>query len=395
MKKEPLRSNDIRELNEKLILKLIHLHGEISQSDVVAATGLKAPTVFRIFTDLEERGLIKPLELEKIVPGKRGRKPVFFGLEPTARYAIGVDFFAGFASIIVLDFTGTSVYQRTLTYAKDMDADQVIDALLKLIRESVRKIRIPWEKVLGVGVGSPGVIDLSRGRILHFSGIQGMQDYDLKGKMERELNVPVHIHNNSSLIALSEYRYGKGKGATSLLLILIRAGVGGAFIHNDKIFVNRNRSAFEIGHVSLDQSGRPCVCGARGCLETYLSEGAILSDLQQVSNIHTLADVEKALQSEDKTVQDTLSEKARMLAQGIRSLSAILSPEVCLLMTRSETLSEFLAESAKGFLEEMNQRAQSAEHGIEVKILAGQFDPLLAGRGACDLVFDHFFQIET
>lgn len=395
MRDEPLRSNDIRQRNEKLILNLIHVHEKISQSEVVAATGLKAPTVFRIFTDLEKKSLIRPLGRNERVPSRKGRKPVSYGLEPAAKYAVGVDFFPGSASIAVLDIAGSPVHQETLTFSKDMDADRVTHTLVRLVRDSVKKVGIPWKKILGVGVGSPGVVDLRRGRILHSSGIQGMHDYDIGHRMEQELKVPVHLQNNTSLTALSEYRYGKVRGAMSLLLILIRAGVGGSFIHDGKLFVNQDRSAFEIGHLSLDRNGRPCVCGARGCLETYLSEDAIVSDLQQCSNILTLADVERALLAEERAVQDNLSQKAEMLAQGIRNLSVILSPEVCLVVTRSRPLSEFLTHKAKGFIDEMNRHVRSSEHGIDVEILADQYDPLLVGRGACDLVFDRFFQVDA
>ena len=105
-KSKPLRSEDMREKNEKLILRYIHQNEGISQSQIVQLTGLKAPTVLRIFSILETNGLIKIKKnhQEKNSSEKKGRKPVFYKVNPTARYVVGVEFWAQTACVLIVDF---------------------------------------------------------------------------------------------------------------------------------------------------------------------------------------------------------------------------------------------------------------------------------------------------
>ena len=106
----PLRASDIRQQNEKIVLRLIHDSGArgISQSEVVLTTGLKAPTIFRIFSFLEESGYIEPIESapkqneEVHRQEKRGRRPVVYRAKADARYVLGIEFHVERISLGVL-----------------------------------------------------------------------------------------------------------------------------------------------------------------------------------------------------------------------------------------------------------------------------------------------------
>ena len=91
----PLRASDVRQHNEKMVLFLIYQakRSGVSQSEVVQSTGLKAPTVFRIFNHLEEDGLIEPLALiQPETLQKKGRRPVAYRVRENALYTIGLEF---------------------------------------------------------------------------------------------------------------------------------------------------------------------------------------------------------------------------------------------------------------------------------------------------------------
>ena len=106
MKTTPLRSGDVRARNEKLVLKLIYNQTGISQSEISTITGLKPPTVFRIFTSLIEQGFIVECRSNRKATEKKGRKPSFFCVNPDACYAIGLDFWWQSAAVLVTDFSG-------------------------------------------------------------------------------------------------------------------------------------------------------------------------------------------------------------------------------------------------------------------------------------------------
>jgi predicted NBD/HSP70 family sugar kinase len=371
---KPLRSYDIRERNEKLILNLIYNRGVISQSEVVSLTGLKPPTVFRIFATLENHRYIKICEVGKEPSDRKGRKPLYYCIEPDAHYVIGVDFWARSAAAVVVNFGRTPVYEDIVNFPEDLDAEQVVEALTGLIKDSIRRSKVPADKILGIGIGGPGVVDLKQGSVLYYPRIRGMVNFNIRERMEKAFSVPVYIHNNSSVIALSEYRYGKAKDFTSLLLVLIRSGVGGAFM-------------------VIGQNRRPCWCGQKGCLETELSEDAITADLKERAGITGFDQVAQALATGDKAVIEVLTEKGELLSRCIRNLYMVLRPQAFLIVTRMQALSEFLTGSARETLKSLGFAGGLPEQAVSQPpvVLSEQYDPIIAGRGATDLVFDPFF----
>jgi DNA-binding Lrp family transcriptional regulator len=122
MDHQPLRSTDIRDRNQKLILRLLSRNGPMSQSLVVQATGLRAPTVFRIFAKLEEARFIRPCESPANNSGqadaeRKGRRPTYFCVVPDAAYAVGVDFSRSGVSVIVVNFVNEVIHHQNTDFA--------------------------------------------------------------------------------------------------------------------------------------------------------------------------------------------------------------------------------------------------------------------------------------
>jgi hypothetical protein len=165
-----------------MVLSLIHASRDagISQSEVVQKTGLKAPTIFRIFTSLEEEGLIVPAQgnAEEIV-AKKGRRPVLYVVSKHARYTIGLEFWTAFLSLGVFDFQGERIYSVMHPLSESVQAGQVIDLIVDEIHRILDELSIPKQKIIGVGVAAPGQVDLARKRVRYYPRIEGMKDIAL------------------------------------------------------------------------------------------------------------------------------------------------------------------------------------------------------------------------
>ncbi|HOV37336.1 MAG TPA: ROK family transcriptional regulator [Spirochaetales bacterium] len=383
----PLRSTDIRERNEKLVLNMIHKAKQISQSEVALMTGLKPPTVFRIFTILEKGGYILPLSPNQagmpVVPGKKGRKPVAFQVNPDVHYILGIDW-TRTPTLVIVDFSGQIIFSTTQEFPPDIDAEGSLGVIADMIEASLRDNSLPREKILGIGIGLPGRVDIEEGSIINYPRIPGMINFPIREKLAKKFDLPVYVHNNTSVIALSEYRYGKAQQLNSFLTILIRSGVGGAFVQNGVAFVNGHRTSVEIGHLGLDPRGPLCYCGQKGCLETYLSEDAFLFDLQKTLNLKSVLDLEPFLQQHDSRVLEVTRKKGEVLCRAIQSLVNIFSPEAILLITRSQLFSEHLV-AVLGELE-------CTHFSHPATLIASHYKPTLAAKAATDLIFDDFFQ---
>jgi predicted NBD/HSP70 family sugar kinase len=389
MKTTPLRSRDVRERNEKLVLKMIYNQTGISQSEISTITSLKPPTVFRIFSSLIDQGFIAECSADRVVAEKKGRKPSFFCVKPDACYAIGLDFWWQSAAVLVEDFSGRPVFDDLVKFKVGIDAEKMMSQIESLIRSAIQKSGVDERRIIGIGIGAPGMVDTAKGRVVKYPRAKGMTNYSIKDRIGKSFGVPVYIHNNCSVIALSEYRYGKAKGQESMLAILIRAGVGGAFIQDGKAFVNQSKTALEVGHLSVDLKGRLCECGARGCLETYLSEDAILKEVEQLGEDPTWENLERLLEQKDRRTVKLMSRLGQILATAVGSLVNLLNPEAVLIVSRNRFLSDFFAsvvQESLGKLAADNQLAM-------VNVISEEYQPTIACKGAADLVFDHFFEV--
>ncbi|MFP4011037.1 MAG: ROK family transcriptional regulator [Spirochaetaceae bacterium] len=439
MTRRPLRSYDVRERNEKLVLQIIYRERGISQSEVAQQTGLKPPTVFRIFSQLESDGVICECTPERGTLPTKGRKPAYYCVVPDSVYTIGIDFWSGSAAVVVSDFAGTAVHSEVLDVAAraegNVTGETMLEEISALVRRSIEQSKLSPERLLGIGVGAPGIVDIESGTVVRYPRIPGLDGSSIKERLEEEFGWPVYVHNNTAVIALGEYRYGAAAGYQSVVASLVRSGVGGAFLKDGRILTNRGRTVLEIGHIVLDPNGPPCSAGWRGCVESYLSEEALSAALRragyagldeaEAEAAHIDGDSgapaaggpdgtggadaadagdrggaggraadpkgarrRAAVLARFSEASPELDEAARRFAQVVHNLSNLLNPEAYLIVSRYRWVSEFLA----GAVDHYRDADSPGLSEGAAAVLAETYDPLLACRGAADLVLDHFFE---
>jgi len=406
--KDPLRAADVRERNEKIVLRLIHTEGErgLSQSEAVIATGLKAPTIFRIFSSLEAAGFIELLPPPPPGPAlvtasaaaglhakleRKGRRPSAYIARRSALSLIGVEFWAERVSIGVFDFQNGELYSKVLPLARGMDAEGVCALIGDLVDAAIAELRLDRAKVLGLGLGAPGQVNVRTRTVSFYSRIPGLVDFPIASRLDERLGLPVTIHNNCSVIALSEFRYG-GLGASgSMFMFLLRSGVNGAFVDSGRIYLTSEGTTIETGHIPVAVDGAACSCGARGCLEAYitaldkknLDEGGLLfeslgPDLAPGQGLE--------LGQRRAEAEAVLGEAATYLAQAVRTACRLFSPRSFLFVAASVTVAQALARLVR-------ERVDSEVSGFDrvcPEFHARAYDPILAQRGAAALVLDAF-----
>jgi predicted NBD/HSP70 family sugar kinase len=398
MLRQPLRSNDIRESNEKLVLNLIFQHGTISQSQVVQETGLKAPTVFRIFAKLEEAGFIRQCTEGKGTQAagaqtaggaagqtagapaaeRKGRRPSFYCVEPKSGYAVGVDFSSLAAAVIVVDFGNRVIYEQSTELAAGQDRDQILGTISGMISTAIEQSNIDPEALLGIGIAAPGVVDTVGGRVLDYPRIKGLSGFSVKEQFENSFDVPVFVHNNASVIASSAYHYGPAKDENSLLAVLVRSGVGGALVTHGDIFLNGTSTAIEVGRTTIFPATTEEVTQDTRALEATVAERPMLQRLKKTYDVSSWEDVEKKLSQVE--VSSALHEERLALGAAVRNLHHIFHPEAILLITRFDILSQVLGDAIRSVLPER-------------RIIPTVYDPVQACYGATDMVFREFFNL--
>jgi predicted NBD/HSP70 family sugar kinase len=342
--------------------------------------------VFRIFSQLQADGIIRDCTAERQAAGTKGRKPSFYCVVPESFYTVGIDFWAGSQAVVVADFAGNAEYSEVVDTAPDSDAETVMREISALVERAVDSSGVDVERVLGVGVGAPGIVDIETGTVIRYPRIPGLDGYGVKARLEQDFGWPVHVHNNAAVMALGEYRYGQVAGQQSVMAFLIRSGVGGAFLQDGKILTNRGRTVLEVGHMVVDPNGPACEGGWGGCLESYLSEGAIGSALER-AGYGSLQESVANMSGERAFEVAELETAGRRFAQAIHTLSNLFNPMSYLIVSRYEWLSDFLAGAAHRFTD--NDAPGLGEAGT--RVVGQTYDAIRACRGATDLVLDSFF----
>ena len=262
------------------------------------------------------------------------------------RYIVGVDLGGTAIKVGVVPFSGGTVLgMRTLPTEPERGAKAVVDRLVGMARDAVRDARreasLATDAVVGVGLGSPGPLDRATGTVLNTPNL-GWRNFPLRDLVANELGMEAELDNDANAAALGEYWLGAGRDVDRLLAVTLGTGIGGGIVIDGKVYHGASDVAGEIGHMTIDATGRKCNCGNYGCLEAYASGPAIAAravegvesgtasvlpemvdgDLSRV----TAETVYEAIVAGDVYAKDVMRETAKLLGTGVANLINVLNP---------------------------------------------------------------------
>jgi predicted NBD/HSP70 family sugar kinase len=249
--------------NRSLVMQTLYREGQLSRADIARETGLTRVTVSDLVADLIGENLV--IEIGQREDARPGKPATLLDLNRDAFHIIGIDLseYATFRGAI-LDLDGQILARAELPLAGST-GDDAQDKVYALVDTLVEQATRP---ILGIGVGSPGVVDLA-GVVLTAPNL-GWTNRSLQRDLAVRFSIPVVVFNDANAAALAEHSFG---GATSdMMLVKVGHGVGsGLLLAGIPLFGSRF-AAGEIGHVVVGtDGGLTCVCGKVGCLETWLA----------------------------------------------------------------------------------------------------------------------------
>ena len=189
-------------------------------------------------------------------------------------YYLGIDIGATNVKVGLLGKNLEIVYKRIMDTSGFLSREELIDTLVKEITLLKRKFE---NKIKGVGIGLPGLINPGKGLVYKLVNIPGWKDVYLKRILEKRIKLPVFIDNDVNVITLAEVTCGSAKGIKNVVCITLGTGVGGGLVIEGKLYRGTNFSAGEIGHIPLNEEGPLCNCGGKGCLERYVGNRYIIA----------------------------------------------------------------------------------------------------------------------
>lgn len=258
--------------NRSLVLQSLYSDGPQSRADLARVTALTPVTIGALISDLLAEGLA--VELGTRTASRVGKPATLVGFDPDAAHIVSIDLSPDQrVRGAVLDLNGT-ILTGTEVDRAGRTGSAAVELVTELAAELVAGAQRP---VLGVGVGSPGVVDAS-GTVLDAPNL-GWTRVPLAATLKAALDRPVHVANDADAAALAEHSFG-GAGDAGVLVVTVGLGVGAGILLDGALVRGERFAAGEIGHVTVEERGADCACGRTGCLETVLAAPQLRSRLE-------------------------------------------------------------------------------------------------------------------
>jgi len=263
------------------ILSYMLNRGNTSKVELAKQLNISMPTVLSNVNELIDIGVI---EEKGEMESTGGRKAVEIGLAYDYRYALGMDITANHLGMVLVNMCGEILKQERIRMKFDTD----ITYYAKLSEELKKfyEADIPADKVLGLGISMPGIIN-QKEKMLVKSHALHLENYSLK-MIEQIAAMPVYYENDANAAMLAE---NPQKLRNSIYLSLNNT-LGGAVCIDGMLFTGQNRKAGEFGHMILVPGGRTCYCGKNGCADAYCAASVLTQNGKEkleefMKKIHT------------------------------------------------------------------------------------------------------------
>jgi glucokinase len=189
--------------------------------------------------------------------------------------AIGIDLGGTNLKVAVVDADGRALAKDTQECDVARGPEHVMAQMGAICEELLRHADCPRQQVRGVGLGTPGPLDLDKGEIVWAANLPGWRNVPIRDSLSRVLRLPVILENDANAAAFGEFWAGAGRDHGDMVLLTLGTGVGSGVIVDGKLLRGHFENAGELGHWIMDAEGLPCPCGQRGCLEQYASASAV------------------------------------------------------------------------------------------------------------------------
>jgi predicted NBD/HSP70 family sugar kinase len=263
-----------RAFNRSVILARIKDQGPISRAMIGRSTTLAKATVSVIVDELIASGLVVESGVGT-TSRKGGRPPILLQYNGRSELLVGIHIGVQRTTVAVATGAGEELARRHAATVRT-SPEATIDLCAALTREALAELTAEVGEVVAFAVCLPGLTDSVRGLCLLAPNL-GWRDVPVMTLLAARLGttVPIRVQNTTQAVALAENLEGAGVGVRDMLLVYVGTGIGAAFIHDGMLVSGARGIAGELGHCTVPESTRRCMCGKVGCLETVASAHGI------------------------------------------------------------------------------------------------------------------------
>lgn len=337
---------DIKTIHyQNLIIKALSFGRSLPANDISLKIEKSLPLINRILSAMVKKGI---LQEDGLALSTGGRRPVTYSISPKKIYVVSVAMDQHITKISLIDLSNMDILNQEKYDLPLEDNNDSLPELTTLIEGYLNKDLVNKEKILGVGIGMPGFVDVKNGFNYSFFRTAYKKQISISEFIEKKIDLPVFIDNDSSVIALTEQTMGPAHGKKNALVINFGWGVGLGMILDGQLFRGNNGFAGEFSHIPLFNNNKLCKCGKSGCLETEASMLTVIMDMREAihggraSVVKCLSEdleiassqvIEAALAG-DQLAVELFTQASYDIGRGIAILIHILNPEQIIISGR-------------------------------------------------------------
>lgn len=387
--------------NKIKVLQLIRNEQEITRAEIIAKTGLSAPTVTRIVDSLVQLNLI---QTDGIGSSIGGRPPQLIHFNSKDNYVIGIDLGATFIRSALSNLDGEFIFEIHIPTNLKKGFNGVMEQVGGLIEKLCDRASQQSLKLWGIGIAVCGMVNKNSG-LVEYSPIFGWKNVNIYKALSKYTHLNIAFGNVTHLIALGELLYGVGKKYQNFICINLGYGIGSGIIIEGKLFGGADGIAGEIGHIVVDkcnhQKGHE---GISGTLEA-LASGYGLADIaidrakaDKESCLHSLDPVDldakrvfDASKNGDRLATEIIDEVADYICIGIDTLIKLFNTE-CIV------LSGGLVQNGDMFIEKIRRmmtRYSMSAISRSVPVIPSEFGENAGLIGSFSLILEKILLLES
>ncbi|MDF7680939.1 ROK family transcriptional regulator [Enterobacteriaceae bacterium ESL0689] len=274
---QPGHIDHIKQMNARIVYRLIDQHGPISRIDLSRLAHLAPASITKIVREMLDAHLVQETEIQE--SACRGRPATGLMIETETWHYLAISVRPGHIVLALCDLSGKRVAEdhRYLTSQPQPSfVARIIDHIDQFFIRHQQKL----ERLTAIAITLPGMIDSKKGTIHRMPFYAEVTHLPLGELLANHIGVPVYIQHDISAWTLAESLFGAAKGAQDVIQVVINHHVGASVIANGHLLQAGGHNLLEIGHIQVDPDGECCYCGNHGCLETIISIDRVLARAQ-------------------------------------------------------------------------------------------------------------------
>ncbi|MDB5008762.1 MAG: hypothetical protein JWQ84_833 [Mucilaginibacter sp.] len=264
-----INEKNIKDELKKLIVKHLYFFSEQSCSDLSGHLKKNLSLISKLVNELIAEGMVS---VKGHAPSSGGRKPQLYSLKADALYILTVAMDQLSTRICLVDLAGKPAAEIDMNELPLQCNPIALTSLAEHLNSYINNSGIEKSKIVGIGIGMPGLINIKEGINFTFLETGGQS---LTAYLTKQINVKTYIDNDSSLIALAEQRFGVARTKQDVMVMNLGWGIGLGMIIEGQLYRGHNGFAGEFSHIQLSEGGELCSCGKQGCLESEASMLAV------------------------------------------------------------------------------------------------------------------------